>query len=104
MSLTISVCVPVAPSGAMIPLVPVDQKSIAHAFTTERAVVAYCVDDTWRIRTDQDADSADSPAGEAVLYPCPEALALEVDASGDYLPVVRYQAQTYLLERAPAAK
>ena len=56
------------------------------------------------IRTDLDAAAAPDPSpGEIVLYPCPEAIALEVNGEGDYLPVVRYQQRTYLLERNPAA-
>jgi hypothetical protein len=38
-----------------------------------------------------------------VLYPCPEAVALEVNGAGDYLPVVRLAGKTYLLERNQAA-
>jgi hypothetical protein len=94
-----------APSGAGISRVAVDAKASAHAFTHERAVAAYCTSDgSWLIRTDADVPSTpDVPAGEVVLFPCPEAIALEVSGTGDYLPVVRYQQRTYLLERNPAA-
>jgi hypothetical protein len=85
-----------APSGAQLSHVPVDAKATAHAFTTERAVAAQCVDQFWTIRTDLEE------TGETVLFPCPEALALEVNGAGDYLPVVRYGAYSYLLERNPA--
>ena len=43
------------------------------------------------------------PIGEQVLFPCPEAVALEVSGEGDYVPVVRWASKTYLLERNPAA-
>jgi hypothetical protein len=94
-----------APSGAQLSRVPVNAKASAHAFTHERAVAAYCSSDqSWLIRTDLDAAAAPDPSpGEIVLYPCPEAIALEVNGDGDYLPVVRYQQRTYLLERNPAA-
>lgn len=94
-----------APSGAHIFGVPFDQKASGHAFTRERAVAAYCTSDsTWMIRTDQDLEpAAGIPAGEPVLYPCPQAVALEVSGAGDYLPVVRWAGKTYLLERNPAA-
>jgi hypothetical protein len=94
-----------APSGAHLFHVPVKAKAILHAFTHERAVAAYCsADDTWLIRTDADVESAPgAPIGEEVLFPCPEAVALEVSGEGDYLPVVRLDGQTYLLERNPAA-
>jgi hypothetical protein len=94
-----------APSGAQLSRVPVNAKASAHAFTHERAVAAYCSSEqSWIIRTDLDAAAAPEPSpGEIVLYPCPEAIALEVSGDGDYLPVVRYQQRTYLLERNPAA-
>jgi hypothetical protein len=94
-----------APSGAQLSRVPVNAKASAHAFTHERAVAAYCSSDqNWMIRTDLDAVAEPEPSpGEIVLYPCPEAIALEVSGDGDYLPVVRYQQRTYLLERNPAA-
>lgn len=94
-----------APSGAHLFGIPVDQKSIAHAFTHERAVASYCsTDQTWLIRSDTDVESAPGAAiGESVLYPCPEAVALEVNGAGDYLPVIRWAEKTYLLERNPAA-
>ena len=41
--------------------------------------------------------------GESVLYPCPGAVALEVNGVGDYPPVIRSAGKTYLLERNPAA-
>ncbi len=84
---------------------PVDAKSIAHAFTHDRAVAAYCSsDDSWLIQTDADvASMAGGPIGETVLFPCPEAVALEVGSSGDFVPVVRWAAKSYLLERNPAA-
>jgi hypothetical protein len=85
-------------SGAQLSGVAVDAKASAHAFTHERAVAAHCGSEgTWMIRTDlPDSD-------EIILFPCPEAVALEVDGDGDYLPVVRYSGSTYLLERNPAA-
>jgi hypothetical protein len=94
-----------AASGAQLSRVPVNAKASAHAFTHERAVAAYCSSDqSWLIRTDLDAAAAPDPSpGEIVVYPCPEAIALEVNGDGDYLPVVRYQQRTYLLERNPAA-
>jgi hypothetical protein len=94
-----------APSGARLSHVPVNAKASAHAFTHERAVAAYCSSDqSWFIRTDLDAVAEPEPSpGEIVLYPCPQAIALEVSGDGDYLPVVRYQQRTYLLERNPAA-
>ena len=92
-----------APSGAHLFGVPVEQKSIAHAFTHSRAVVAYCHDRSWLIRTDADVETTPgAPLGETVLYPCPEAVALEVGGSGDFVPVVRWQGRAYLLERNPA--
>lgn len=94
-----------APSGARLSHVPVKAKASAHAFTHARAVAAYCSnDDSWRIRTDLDVETEPGEgAGEVVVFPCPEAIALEVGGSGDYLPVVRYQQRTYLLERNPSA-
>jgi hypothetical protein len=93
-----------APSGAHLFGVPVDQKAIAHAFTHSRAVVAYCHDQSWLIRTDADVETAPgAPLGETVLYPCPEAVALEGGSTGDFVPLVRWQGRTYLLERNPAA-
>jgi hypothetical protein len=94
-----------APSGAHLFGIPVDEKSIAHAFTHERAVAAYCASEsTWMIQTDADVETTPGmPLGEQVLYPCPEAVALEVNGAGDYLPVVRLAGKTYLLERNPAA-
>jgi hypothetical protein len=94
-----------APGGAHLFGIAVDEKSIAHAFTHERAVAAYCTSDsTWMIRTDADVETTPGmPLGEQVLYPCPEAIALEVNGVGDYLPVVRLAGKTYLLERNPAA-
>jgi hypothetical protein len=94
-----------APSGAQLSRVPVNAKASAHAFTHERAVAAYCSSNqSWLIRSDLDAAAAPEPSpGEIVLYPCPEAIALEVNGDGDYLPVVRYRQRTYLLERNPAA-
>lgn len=92
-----------APSGAHLLQVPVDEKAVAHAFTHERAVASYCRDNQWLIQSDTDvASTADAPLGEPVLFPCPEAVALEIDGAGDYLPVVRLDGQTYLLERNPA--
>jgi hypothetical protein len=94
-----------APGGAHLFHVAVDQKSVAHAFTHERAVAAYCTSDkTWMIQTDADVESMPgAPLGEQVLYPCPEAVALEISGQGDYLPVVRWAGKTYLIERNPAA-
>ena len=82
-----------------------DQKSIAHAFTHERAVAAYCGGDgNWMIQTDADVETTPGAAlGESVLFPCPEAVALEVNGSGDYLPVVRWAGKTYLIERNSVA-
>lgn len=85
-------------SGVQLSGVAVDAKASAHAFTRERAVAAHCgAEKTWMIRT----DLADSD--EIILFPCPEAVALEVDGDGDYLPVVLYSGSTYLLERNPVA-
>jgi hypothetical protein len=92
-----------APSGAAIFGVPVNAQAVAHAFTHERAVVAYCgADQTWLIRSDlsQEAEPG-ALVGEPVLFPCPEAVALEVNGEGDYLALVRFQGATYALERAP---
>jgi hypothetical protein len=87
-----------APSGAQLSGVAFDAKASAHAFTRERAVAAHCTaDQSWVIRTDL------AGSDEVVLFPCPQAVALEVDGDGDYLPVVRYGGSTYLLERNPAA-
>ena len=85
--------------------VPLDEKAVAHAFTHERAVAAYCSGDrSWLIRTDADVETTPGAAiGETVLFPCPEAVALEVNGEGDYLPVVRYAGKTFLLARNPAA-
>ncbi len=95
-----------APGGAHIYGVPVEQKAMAYAFTQSRAIVSYCAKDkTWRIRTDDDVEETPgAPLGEAIVYPCAEAVALEVSGSGDFVPVVRYADQTYLLERNPAAR
>jgi hypothetical protein len=92
-----------APNGAQLFGVQVDAKASAHAFTQERAVAAYCSSDRrWFIRTDLDVEETpDTPLGEQVLFPCPEAVALEVNGDGDYLPVVRVANKTYLLERNP---
>ena len=94
-----------APSGAHLFGVPMDEKASAHAFTHEKAVAAYCSSDkSWLIRTDTDVESMPGAAiGETVLYPCPEAVALDVSGAGDYLPVIRWAGKTYLLERNPAA-
>ena len=94
-----------APSGAHLFGVPLDQKASVQAFTHERAVAAYCGSDkSWLIRTDTDVETTPgAPIGETVLYPCPEAVALEVSGAGDYLPVVRWAGKTYLIERNPAA-
>ncbi|RYZ05721.1 MAG: hypothetical protein EOO73_18640 [Myxococcales bacterium] len=93
------------PSGASIMRVPLSETSAAYALTRERAVAAYCSSDqTWMIQTDADvAASPEVPAGEAVLFPCPQAVALEVSGEGGYLPVVRWAGKTYLLERNPNA-
>ena len=95
-----------APSGVSIYGVPVDQKAMAYAFTASRAIVSYCAKDkTWRIRKDDDVEETPgAPLGEAIVYPCAEAVALEVSGTGDFVPVVRYADQTYLLERNPAAR
>lgn len=92
-----------APGGAHLFHVPVNAKSVMHAFTHERAVAAYChSDQSWLIRTDVDVEtSPGAPIGEVVSFPCPEAVALEVSGEGDYLPVVRWAGKTYLLERNP---
>ncbi|MDF3068756.1 MAG: hypothetical protein K0R38_4357 [Polyangiaceae bacterium] len=94
-----------AAGGASLLRVPLNEKSAAYAFTNERAVAAYCSSDqTWMIQTDADvAPTPETPVGEAVLFPCPEAVALEVNGEGDYLPVVRWAGKTYLLERNPKA-
>jgi hypothetical protein len=94
-----------APGGAHLFNVPLDEKAVKHAFTHERAVASYCTSDkSWLIRTDVDVESMPGAAiGETVLYPCPEAIALEVNGEGDYLPVVRLAGKTYLLERNPKA-
>lgn len=94
-----------APGGAALLHVPLDETAVVHAFTHERAVASYCSSDrTWLIRTDADVESTPGAAiGETVLFPCPEAVALEVNGEGDYLPVVRYGGKTYLLARNPAA-
>jgi hypothetical protein len=94
-----------APGGAALLHVPLDEKAVAHAFTHERAVAAYCSGDrSWLIRTDADVETTPGAAiGETVLFPCPEAVALEVNGEGDYLPVVRYAGKTFLLARNPAA-
>jgi hypothetical protein len=95
-----------AAGGAHLFGVPLDQKASAHAFTHEKAVAAYCnnSDSSWLIRTDTDVESMPgAPVGETVLYPCPEAVALEVSGVGDFLPVIRWDGKTYLLERNPAA-
>jgi hypothetical protein len=83
-----------------------DKTSSAHAFTHERAVAAYCSrDGNWMIQTDADLETTPGAAlGEVVLFPCPEAVALEVNGAGDYLPVVRWAGKTYLIERNPAAE
>ncbi|HKY40979.1 MAG TPA: IPT/TIG domain-containing protein [Polyangiaceae bacterium] len=93
-----------APSGAQLLGVQVDAKASAHAFTHERAIAAYCTSDRrWFIRSDSDVEiMAGEPVGEQVLFPCPEAVALEVSGQGDYVPVVRWAGKTYLLERNPA--
>ena len=93
-----------AASGAHIFGVPVDQKSMAYAFTSERAVVSYCAgDQTWRIRTDADVETEPGAAlGEPIVFPCPEAVALELDGGGDFVPVVRWAGKTYLLARNAA--
>lgn len=95
-----------APGGAHIFGVPVEQKAMAYAFTPSRAVVSYCASDkTWRIRKDDDVEEAPgAPIGEAIVYPCAEAVALEIGGSGDFVPVIRYADQTYLLERNTAAQ
>ncbi len=95
-----------APGGAQLFGVQVDAKASAHAFTHDRAIAAYCSDDrSWWIRTDLDMETtAGMPIGEQVLFPCPEAVALDINGQGDYLPVVRWATQTYLLERNPAAQ
>ena len=95
-----------APSGAHLFGVRKDQTSVAHAFTRERAVAAYCSGDgNWMIQTDADVETTPGAAlGEPVLFPCPQAVALEVSGSGDYLPIVRWAGKTYLVERNPAAK
>jgi hypothetical protein len=95
-----------AASGAHIFGVPVNEKAMAHAFTASRAVVAYCGgDNRWLIRTDADVEtSPGAPLGETVLYPCPEAVALEVGGGGDFVPLVRWEGRTYLLERNSAAE
>jgi len=95
-----------APTGAHLFGVPVDVKSTLHAFTHERAVASYCASDkTWLIRGDTDVEETPgAPIGEAVLFPCPEGVALEISGSGDYLPVIRWANKTYLLERNPALK
>jgi hypothetical protein len=95
-----------APGGAHLFGVTMDQTSIAHAFTHERAVAAYCSrDGNWMVQTDADVETTPGAAlGESVLFPCPEAVALEVNGAGDYLPVVRWAGKTYLIERNPAAK
>lgn len=92
-----------APSGAQLFGVQVDAKASAHAFTHERAIAAHCSSDrSWFIQTDLDVEEMPgTPLGEQVLYPCPEAVALEVNGDGDYLPVVRWANKTYLLERNP---
>jgi hypothetical protein len=92
-----------APGGAHLFNVPLDEKAVVHAFTHERAVATYCTsDESWLIRTDVDVETTPGAAiGETVLYPCPEAIALEVNGAGDYLPVVRLAGKTYLLERNP---
>ena len=94
-----------APGGAHLFNVPLDEKAVVHAFTHERAVASYCTSDkSWLIRTDADVETTPgAPIGETVLYPCPEAIALEVSGAGDYLPVVRLAGKTYLLERNPLA-
>lgn len=94
-----------APGGASLLHVPLDEKASTYAFTRQRAVAAYCSSDgTWFIRTDADVETTPgAPLGEAVMSPCPEAVALEVSGEGDYLPVVRHAGKTYLLERNPAA-
>lgn len=93
-----------APSGARLLGVPVASGAIVHAFTHERAVAGYCSRDrSWLIQTDTDTEvMPGAPLGEPVLFPCPEAVALEVNGDGDYLPVVRLAGKTYLLERNPA--
>jgi hypothetical protein len=95
-----------APSGAHLFGVTMAKTSSAHAFTHERAVAAYCSGDgSWMIQTDADLETTPGAAlGEVVLFPCPEAIALEVNGAGDYLPVVRWAGKTYLIERNPAAK
>lgn len=92
-----------APGGAQLFGVQVDAKASAHAFTQQRAVAAYCSSDrSWFIQTDLDVEETPgTPLGEQVLYPCPEAVALEINGDGDYLPVVRVGPKTYLLERNP---
>lgn len=96
-----------APSGAHLFGIPVDKSSVVHAFTHESAVATYCTSDkSWIIRTDTDVEATPGsgvPIGESVLYPCPEAVALEVSGSGDFLPVVRWAGKTYLIERNPDA-
>jgi hypothetical protein len=94
-----------APSGASLLHVPLDQKATTHAFTHERAVATYCSSDrTWLIRTNTDVETAPGePVGEPVLFPCPEAIALEINGKGDFVPLVRWAGKTYLLERNPAA-
>jgi hypothetical protein len=94
-----------APGGAHLFGVPLNTKASAHAFTHEKAVAAYChTDNSWLIRTDTDVAAVPgAPIGETVLFPCPEAVALEVSGTGDFLPVIRWDGKTYLLERNPAA-
>jgi hypothetical protein len=89
-----------AQGGGSILGVPVDATSSRHAFSADHAVAGYCDDeDTFRLRSDDDPVSETEPTGEAVVYPCQTTFALEIDPSGEFVPVIRAGSTLYLLGR-----
>jgi len=81
--------------GASLLYVPTPKPTVKHAFTRTRIAVASCDDDDMlRISTDPENDS-----GEAILWPCPEVVGLEIDANAEYVPVVNIDGQLYSMQR-----
>jgi hypothetical protein len=92
------------PAGASVAKVSVDVTASRHAFSASRAVAGYCDEsNTFRLRTDTDtAPAPGAPIGEAIVYPCQQTVALEIDPDGDFVPVVRRGTTLYMLARREA--
>jgi hypothetical protein len=85
--------------GVLVRRVPNEGASVRHAFANRTHLQVACDDEgVLRLGTDVETDP-----GEPVSWPCPSIVAAEVDADGEFLPVVAVGSQLHLLRPRSAA-